>query len=74
METGYYHWLDYFTKTMHSTKCEVLERGEKTTRIRLLECSKNGALPGTEMRVSNKSVTIPFDNSGDSWKGCCYFD
>ena len=50
--------MDYFTEIWHSSKCEVLERGEKTTKIKLLECARGGALPGTILRVRNKSVII----------------
>lgn len=74
MGTAYYHWLDFFSNTMHSTKCEVLERGAKTTKIRLLECSKNGALPGTIMRVRNKSVKIMGECGDERWKQYNYFD
>ena len=56
--TAYYNWMDYFTEIWHSSKCEVLERGEKTTKIKLLECARGGALPGTILRVRNKSVII----------------
>lgn len=76
LRTAYYHWMDFYTKVWYSTRCEVLEEGAKTAVIRLLECSRGGALPGTELRLRVKSITPPpaSDDSTCKWKRHCYFD
>ena len=52
----YYHWLDYFKNTWYDTKCEVISHTDKTAVIKLLEPGKNGARPGTQIRVHLNSL------------------
>ena len=67
--------MDWFTKIWHSTKCEILQEGDKTCTIKLLECSKGWALPGTTMRVNRKSVMKPQQPTvNTSWQAYSYFD
>ena len=77
MENGgtvYYNWLDYFTGIWHSAKCEIVRRGRKTVTIRLLECARGGALPGTILRVMKKSVVEKAETQDEKWKCYNYFD
>jgi hypothetical protein len=72
---AYYHWMDFYTKIWHSSKCEVLEEGNRTYRIKLLECARGGARPGTSLTVQKKSVTMNKANAeNDSWKIYSYFE
>lgn len=68
-----YRFLDYFSQTRCEVKAEVLESGEKTSRIKLLGYGPKNAVPGTEMRVHNKSININ-KSQNHEWKKYTYFD
>lgn len=68
-----YRFLDYFSQTRCEVKAEVLASGEKTSRIKLLGYGPKNAVPGTEMRVHNKSININKSQNYE-WKKYTYFD
>ena len=72
-----YRWRESFSDIYHRTECEVLDHNAKTAKIKLLGFGKNGARPGTVLRVHLKSLVgfRPYGNAvNDSWKGYTYFD
>ena len=70
-----YRWREAFAPIWHTTRCEVLEYNNKTAKIKLLEFGKNGARPGTEMRVHLKSL-VGFKPIVDEpeWHKYAYFE
>lgn len=53
-----YRFLDYFSGHRYAIRCEVLDKGTRTTTIKLKEFGPNGRGPGSVMRVHNKSLSI----------------
>ena len=72
-----YRWRESFANIWHETRCEVLSHNDKTAVIKLLEFGKNGARPGTQMRVHLKSLIgldIPEQEPDMDWKKYTYFE
>lgn len=77
MENVYYRWREAYAPVWHKTRCEVLSDNGKTAQIKLLEFGKNGARPGTVMRVHLKSLVgyrkeVPYVEP--KWHEYSYFD
>ena len=73
----YYRWYNPFNNTWYETKCEVLEMGEKTAKIKLKGWVRNDKRPDTIMRVHIKSLTrLPKETEQPdlSWQKWSYFD
>lgn len=56
MENTTYHYWDYFTATRRQCRCRIIEYGQRTLLIKLLDFGPKGKPPGTVMRVHKKSV------------------
>lgn len=54
-ETNYHYW-DYFAAKRRKCRCRVIDYGQKTVLIELLEFGPKGKPPGTRMRVHTKSI------------------
>lgn len=78
----HYRWFDYFSKRYRLTRCEVVESNGRTALIRILEFGRNGAPPGTTLRVHTKSLVgyspapppPPSTPPGSDWRDYCYFE
>lgn len=64
-----YRWLDYFNNTWHETRCEIINKTNKTAQIKLLDFGPKGSRPGRIMRVHLNSLVGLQEHEPDlSWR------
>ena len=64
-----YRWLDYFNNTWYETRCEIINKTNKTAQIKLLDFGPKGSRPGRIMRVHLNSLVGLQEHEPDlSWR------
>jgi hypothetical protein len=53
-----YKYLDYFSGEKKVCRCEIVEVGKKTYKIRLKEFGPRGAMPGTILQKVHKKNVV----------------